>query len=229
MAPGRVTPPTGGLYVGNHARALTPARIRSFPMTIAFQFRAAAALAVALLPGALQAQDAQPARIRGTVEAVAADTLTVKTREGDTAEIELDDGWKVVGVTSASMDDIGPGSYLGIASLPGADGRQQALEVLIFPAEMKGAGEGQFPWDLQPDSMMTNASVSSVEKTDGNVLTMSYKGEESEIVVPENAPVVTFGPADTDDLAEGKSVFVPGKRAADGSLRPRRSWSRPAG
>lgn len=187
-------------------------------MTIVRPLRAAAILALALLPATVLAQNAPPTRIRGTVEAVAADSLTVKTREGKSTEIKLNDGWKLVGVTSASMDDIKAGSYLGIASLPGKDGRQQAIEVLIFPAAMKGTGEGQFPWDLQPDSTMTNASVSSVEKADGDVLTMSYKGEQSEITVPPGAPIVTFGPAAPTDLAAGKKVFVPAKVAADGTL-----------
>jgi hypothetical protein len=187
-------------------------------MTIAFARRLGAVLALALLPVAVQAQDAAPSRIRGTVEAVAADTLTVRTREGATAAITLDAGWKLVGVSSASMDDIAPGSYLGIASVPGVDGRERALEVLIFPEAMKGTGEGQFPWDLQPDSTMTNATVASVEKTEGNVLKMDFKGDESEIVVPEGAPIVTFGPAAVEDLAAGKTVFVPAKLAADGTL-----------
>jgi hypothetical protein len=187
-------------------------------MMTEFPFRPAAALALALFPAALLAQDAQPMRVRGTVEMVAPDVLTVMTREGETAEIILDDGWRLVGVTSASMDDIEAGSYLGIASRTGSDGRQHALEVLIFPEAMRGTGEGQFPWDLQPDSLMTNASVSSVAMADGNVLTMSYENEETEIVVPDGAPIVTFGPASPDDLVKGRTVFVPAKLAADRTL-----------
>ncbi len=187
-------------------------------MPLSFPTCAAAALALALLPGAVLAEDAVPNRIRGKVETVTPDTLTVATREGTTAAITLDRGWKLVGVTTAAMSDIKPGSYLGIASIPGASGHEEALEVLIFPDAMKGTGEGQFPWDLQPDSTMTNALVSSVATTAGNVLTMGTAGHETTIAVPDGTPIVTFGPAATTDLTPGKTVFVPGKRAADGTL-----------
>ena len=179
-----------------------------------------AALALSLLlPSVVLAQtDTEPTRIRGTVDSLEGSTLTVTTREGETAVIALDEGWNPVGVTTASLDDITEGSYVGVASAQMADGREGALEVLIFPEAMAGAGEGRFPWDLQPDSMMTNAAVASVGSVDGTVLTLTHGGEDTEIVVPPEAPIVTFGPATEADIAPGATVFVPGQKAADGTL-----------
>lgn len=60
-----------------------------------------------------------------------ASTLTVKTRESPTSALALKPGWKVIGVSAASVGDIKPGDFVGIASLPTAAGG--AIEVLIFP------------------------------------------------------------------------------------------------
>ena len=87
-----------------------------------------------------------------------------KVREGPDAALALESGWKVTGVTKASVEDIKPGDFVGIASLPTAAGGDGAVEVLVFPPAMKGTGEGSYPWDLKPKSTMTNATVSNAVK-----------------------------------------------------------------
>ena len=181
-----------------------------------------AVLALTLLPFGASAQDTQPARIRGTVENVTADTLTVKSRDGETVAIALAPDWGVTGVAAAELSDIKPGDYVGIASLPNTDGRDAALEVLIFPKAMAGTGEGSYPWDLQPESTMTNATVSSVEQVDGTTLKLTYKGEKKSIVVPPEAPIVTFAEAAKTDLVPGATVFVPAQADASGAVTTNR-------
>ncbi len=167
----------------------------------------------------LSAHAADQVRIRGTVESLNGSTLSVKTREGTEAKIMLKDGWKVSSVAKASLDDVKPGDFVGIASLPTADGGDGALEVLIFPAAMKGTGEGSYAWDLKPNSSMTNATVAdAVKSVNGRTVTVTYKGKEKKISIPDGTPVVTFAPAEVSDLKSGATVFVPSEKAADGSI-----------
>lgn len=165
--------------------------------------------------------DAQSARvrIRGTITSVEGSVLNVKTREGSMAAITLNSGLMVSTVVNASLDDIKPGDYVGVASVPKADGGDGALEVLVFPAAMKGTGEGSFAYDLKPNSTMTNATVSNaVKAVDGRELTLTYKGQEKKMAVPAGTPVVTIAPATPADLVAGAPVIINSDKAADGSL-----------
>lgn len=181
---------------------------------------------LALMTGAMMAaafgtvvQAADQIRVRGTVESLDGNTLSVKTREGTDAKILLKDGWKVSSVAKASIDDIKTGDFVGIASLPTAEGGDGALEVLIFPAAMKGTGEGSYAWDLQPNSSMTNATVANaVKAVDGQKVTVTYQGKEKTIAIPAGTPVVTFAPAVEADIKSGATVFVPSEKAADGTI-----------
>jgi len=116
--------------------------------------------------------------VRGTVVSLDGSTLTVKTREGPASALALRSGWKVTGVAKASVEDIKPGDFVGIASLPTAAGGDGAVEVLVFPAALKGTGEGSYPWDLKPKTTMTNATVTNaVKDVDGRTVTLSYHGD----------------------------------------------------
>jgi hypothetical protein len=179
--------------------------------------------AVAALTGVAavsSAQAAETVRVRGTIVSLEGSTLTVKTREGPTSAVALATGWKVTGVAKASVEDIKPGDFVGIASLPIADAGDGAIEVLIFPPAMKGTGEGSYPWDLKPKSTMTNATVTNaVKDVDGRTVTLSYSGgQEKKISISEGIPIVTFGAATADDLKPGATVFVPAQRGDDGGL-----------
>ena len=108
--------------------------------------------------------------------------MTVKTREGASTAIALATGVKVMAVAKASVEDIKPGDFVGIASLPKSKGGDGAVEVLIFPAAMKGTGEGSYGWDLKPNSTMTNATVAdAVKDVDGHTVTVSYHGQQKKI------------------------------------------------
>jgi hypothetical protein len=179
------------------------------------------ALAVALLAAAssASAQTAPTVRVRGVIEKAEPQTLTVKTREGPTAEIKLADNVGVLGVTKARLDDITVGKFVGAAAMPQPDGTLKAVEVLIFPEAARGTGEGHYPWDLLPESTMTNATVAeTVAGVSGPVLTLRYKDGEKKISVPPEAPIVTFSPADAALLKPGAAVFVPAQKGADGGL-----------
>jgi hypothetical protein len=165
-------------------------------------------------------QAAESVRVRGTVVGLDGSTLTVKTREGPNAMLMLKPGWKMAGVAKASVEDIKPGDFVGIASLPTASGGDGAIEVLVFPPALKGTGEGNYPWDLKPKSSMTNATVTNAVKgVDGRTLDLSYSGgKEKKIAIPDGVPIVTFGAATEADLKPGVTVFVPAQRGDDGAL-----------
>ena len=125
------------------------------PNSRIFTILAAGGLAALAALQAAQAQDGNRIRVRGAIESFSGDSLVVKTREGGDATITLKAGWKVGGIRKASVEDIKPGDFVGVASLPKGSGPDGAIEVLIFPASMKGTGEGNRPWDAQPNSQMT--------------------------------------------------------------------------
>ncbi|NKN00765.1 hypothetical protein [Rhizobium leguminosarum] len=175
----------------------------------------------AILPAPVHAEDqkAEQVHVRGNIVNYSGSVLKVKTREGETVDVTLADSWNLAGVANAAVTDIKPGDFVGIASLPRTGGGDGALEVLIFPPAMKGAGEGSYGWDLKPDSSMTNATVAdAVKGVDGRTVTVSYHGKEKKISIPDGTPVVTIAPATKDDLVPGAVVFIPAEKAASGAL-----------
>ena len=171
-----------------------------------------AALAACLLGVSAIAQTAPPTRIRGTIAAVEGQTMTVTTREGPKADITLTDPLAVAAVKRVDLASIAPNTYVGIATKTGANGELLALEVLVFPEAMRGAGEGHYAWDLEPGSMMTNGTVTGVvEATSGRELSLAFKGSSNKIMVPPGTPIVTFAPAERADLKAGAGVLVGGQ------------------
>ena len=185
---------------------------------------AAVGLASILAAPMAWSQDAPPVRVRGTIERTEGPVFVVKSRDGTELKIVLADNAVAVGVVKAALADIKPGSFVGIAAMPQSDGAQRALEVLIFPDAMRGRGEGHYPWDLQPKSTMTNASVEQVvTAVNGPTLMVKYKDGEKTIIVPSDAPVVTFAPGDKADLKPGTKIFIlAAKKLPDGTLQAAR-------
>jgi len=158
-----------------------------------------------------------PTRIRGTIAAVAPHMLTITSRDGSKVDVALTDPLTVVTLKRVPLASIADGAYLGVATRTGPNGVQEALEVLVFPEAMRGAGAGHYAWDLQPGSMMTNAPVTAVVKgKSGRDLTLTYKDGSVTIHVPLKAPVVTFAPASAADLKPGRKVFLAARKDADG-------------
>ena len=159
-------------------------------------------------------------RVRGTVESVDGNVLTVKTREGQDVKVKLPDSARVLGIEKASIDDIKQGSYIGVSAMPQTDGSQKALHVHIFLDAMRGVAEGFGPWDVKPNSTMTNATVDNmVTGTDGRNITVKYKDGEKKIIVPPDAPIVKYVPGNKDALKAGAKIFiVAAVKQPDGTL-----------
>jgi len=164
-----------------------------------------------------------PTRVRGAIEAVDGDTLTVKSRSGEDVKLHMTADVRVVGITKISLSDIKVGSFVGATTVPGPDGMPTALEVHLFPENMRGTGEGSRPFDLKPNSTMTNATVTeSVVGNDGHTLLVKYKDGEKKVLVTPETPVVTYVPADKSDLKPGAKVIAFMKQLPDGSFETNR-------
>lgn len=174
--------------------------------------------ATALLALSLPAMAQTVQRVRGTVKALEGNVLVVDTREGDVARITLAPNYTVAAVVPATLADAKPGAFIGTAAT-GPKDKLRAVEVLIFPEALKGSGEGHYPWDLMPESTMTNATIESeVTGSDGRELTVVAKGEKLRVMVPPGIPIVTFEPGTPAMLSPGAKVFIGAQKQADGTL-----------
>ena len=183
--------------------------------------------AIAMVAGstiyAIAQQPPTPTRVRGTVEAVDGDVLAVKSRGGEDVRLHMTGDINIVGISKISLSDIKVGSFIGTTTVPGPDGSQNAVEVHVFPEAMRGTGEGSRPYDLRPNSTMTNATVAdSVIGNDGHTLMVKYRGGEKKVVVPPETPVVTYVTAGKSDLKPGAKVIAFMKKLPDGSLETSR-------
>ena len=166
-----------------------------------------------------QAPANPPVRIRGTVERIDRTNLTVKANSGQSMNVKLADNFVVIGIAKASLADVASGKFIGTTTVGERDGALVALEVHIFPENMRGTGEGHYDWDLRPNSKMTNANVANVTSMGNDrVLTVQYKGGEKKVLVPERAAIVSFTPTDRSELKPGAKVFLNAQRQPDGSL-----------
>ena len=187
----------------------------SMPRTLA-----AALAAISVLASVAWAQQAPPTRIRGTIEAVDGAMLTIKTREGSDLKVRMTDNVAVFGVVKTLLSEIKQGSYIGVSAMPEPDGTQKAIAVHIFPEAQRGAAEGFRPWDLRPNSTMTNATVAqTVAGVDGQTIMVKYKDGEKKVVVPPDTPIVAFAPGDKAEIKPGAKIIIFGAtKKEDGTL-----------
>ncbi len=181
----------------------------------------AAAFGLALAPAPALAQNPPVASARATIEIVAADgaSLGVRTRAGEERTVRLGPKTRFVLVVPATLADVKPSSFIGVAAMPGENGEQKAMEVHIFPEAMRGTGEGFRPFDVAPGSTMTNGNIDArVDATTGPKLTVTYKGGQQTIVVDPKTPIVALEPGAQTDLKPGAAIIARGPKQEDGSI-----------
>jgi hypothetical protein len=186
----------------------------------AISLAAAGLVALMAVPAVAQTPPANPpVRVRGTVDKLDGQTLMVKSRDGSELTIALAPDYKVAYLVKRTLADIKPGDYVASAGVKAPDGKIYAVEVRIFPQALRGVGEGQYPWDQGPDSVMTNATVTgTAQATTGEVLTVSYKGKTSDYIVKPDCPVFGYAAGDASLLKPGAAVFVVAQKKPDGTL-----------
>jgi hypothetical protein len=167
------------------------------------------------------AQSPQTVRVRGTIEKVDGQTLTVKSRDGNTFSIKLADNPRVTAMVKAALADIKVGDFIGVTAMPQPDGSQKAIGLHIFMDAQRGVVPARFlPWDREPGSTMTNADVeSTVAAVNGQTMMVKYSDGEKKVIVPPNTPVVRFVPGNMSDLKPGAQIFiVAGQKMPDGTI-----------
>jgi hypothetical protein len=183
----------------------------------------AAAMVAASVLGAIAQQPPTPTRVRGTIEGVDGDLIMVKSRSGEDVKLHMTSDMKVVGIVKIALADIKLGSFIGTTTVPGPDGQQNAVEVHVFPEDMRGTGEGSRPYDLRPNSTMTNATVAQqVTGTDGQTLMIKYKDGEKKVTVGPDTPVVTYVRGEKADIKAGAKIIAFIKQLPDGSFETNR-------
>jgi hypothetical protein len=190
---------------------------------------AAFAIGAAIVTTAALAQAPDVVRVRGTIDSVDGQMLNVTSRDGAKLQVKLADNAVVLAVVKGTIADVKQGSFVGITAMPQPDGTQKAVEIHIFPEAMRGTGEGHRPWDLMPNSTMTNANVESeVASSDGKTLVLKYKDGEKTFSVPASTIIVSYLPAAMTDLKPGEKIFVAAaNKQPDGTLvAPRVTVSR---
>lgn len=108
-------------------------------------------------------------RVRGTLQTVGANALTVQSYDGKSVNVPIDAKTNVAWVVSSSLSTLKDGDFVGTATT-GPDDALRAVELVIFPEAMRGTGEGHYPWDVpgvvaaagggaNGSSAMTNGTV----------------------------------------------------------------------
>ena len=145
-----------------------------------------------------------PARVRGTITALDGDVLSVKSRDGRDLKLHLASNVGVSTAKAVTLEEL-KGKYVGVTAVE-RGGRMQALEVHAIPPQAK---PGHFPWDLQPDSTMTNANLDGLaQASGGNEITLNYQGGSKTVLVPPGTPIVTFLPGSRADLKPGETIWT---------------------
>jgi hypothetical protein len=165
-----------------------------------------ALLAVSLLMLASLSAQAQNMRVRGTITSLDGDVLSVKTREGKDVKVQLAPDAQVATTKKVSAGEFKPGSYVGVTSVKGADGRLVAKRVHALGPQVP---QMHGPWDGMPNSMMTNSSITAITKAgSGNELTLKNKDGEQKILVNAETEYYNFVPGTRADLKKGETIFT---------------------
>ena len=185
------------------------------------KFIAAIVIGFLAVPTALAQAPSEGTRVRvaGTVAKLDGNKLVVDTKGGQPVTVVLADNAAVFGVEKRNIADIKPGDFLASGGVKGTDGKIHAVEVRIFPETLRGTGEGQRPWEVKPDGVMTNATVGTVTQSpEGGVVHVKYKGGESEYTIGPEVPVLAYVAGDRSLLKLGAEVLTIAEKTPDGTL-----------
>jgi hypothetical protein len=192
-------------------------------MNILLRFGIVSAL-ITFAAGGAWAQQPQTMRVAGTVESFDGGVLAVNSAKLGEVKVSLTTDVAVFGVSKAAIADVKPGAFIGVGAMPQPDGSQRAIQVTIFAESQRGFGEGHRPWDAQPNSTMTNATVAeTVASVDGQVVIVRYKDGEKRIVIPPDASILAYAAGDKSELKPGAHIaIVRATKTPDGSLEANR-------
>jgi hypothetical protein len=172
--------------------------------------------------------------MRGQVKSVGHNSIAIRTKSG-VVSLEIMRPLTTYRQVPSTLNQITSSSYIGVASVREPDGTEVAKQIKIFPAQLRGAGEGSFLLGATPGasthSRMTNGSVSQTlamrrsrmtngeaqVQGGGTILKVQYQGGERTIVVPHNVPVTKVAPGKVT-LAAGDTVYAVTAKQPNGAL-----------
>jgi hypothetical protein len=163
----------------------------------------------------------QLGRIRGQIEKVDGATVALKTRDGAMVNVTLANDVRVSALVKATLADIKPDSFIGIAGVPRPDGSIEAYSIHMFLPAQRGVVPDRYgPWDGRANSTMTNAYVADmVTGKDGDVLTVKYKDGEKKVIVTPQTAIAAAAPGSKDELKAGAQIIIFGwDKQPDGSV-----------
>lgn len=162
----------------------------------------------------------QTLRVTGVVESFDGRVLAIRSDKLSEVKVSLAANATVFGVAEAKLADVKPGSYIGVGAMPQPDGSQRAIQVTILAESQRGLSEGHRPWDVRPNSTMTNGTVDqTVASVDGQVVMVRYKDGEKKIVVPPDAIIRAYVVGDKSELKPGARItIVRARKKSDGAL-----------
>lgn len=175
-------------------------------------------LAVIPVISPVQAQTGNGFVVSGTVEMINTTSIAVMNDENRTVEtFMLAPDMLVLQNKTATLTDIKPDDFVASAAVKGVDGKLHSTELRIFPAAMRGVGEGQRPMNDARDQTMTNATVTGTAIVNGsNSIKVKFKGGESELMLDPGVPITRIDVADEGLLKSGAKVRVQGVRGPAG-------------
>jgi hypothetical protein len=176
-----------------------------------------------------------PIMLRGTVVSVSANQLVLKSDTG-TVTVAVTQPFRLYVRAPSDLSHVKQSSFIGVTTVKQPDGSERATEIHVFPAELRGVGEGSrmmAPVSGAANRMtngnvaasrMTNGTASqsrmsngNVSSTNGSSLVVQYAGGSQNVTVPPNTPVTELKLAPRG-LAAGDQVAVLAKKAPDGSV-----------
>ncbi len=191
-------------------------------------------------------------RLRGTIEATEAGGFTLKTLDGASEHVALAPDAKVSWVVPARLDQIRDGVFIGTATkgeppvalevvlfpeamrgtgeghydwdmIPDRTAGGSRVRSAMTNGTVTAAAPATAPDAPRVKSAMTNGTVTATGGGAERTLTVHYgQGQSIQILVPPQAPVVTFEPADAAALSTGAKAFVVAARGDDGTITARR-------
>ncbi len=160
----------------------------------------------------------EPAHIRGQITKVEASAIIMKTSDGETLRLGIQDNLTVISLTKEKFTKVDFGTYVGSIAVrlneyspivrDSLSWLHQGFELRIISEELRGIAVGHKKWDLTPETIIAHGWVDDIE---GRVLSIKYgptEEEETDVDVGRDVPVLRMSLGDMSLIKEGAYVFV---------------------
>jgi hypothetical protein len=190
-----------------------------------------AVILVLALGAPAQSQDAGLAHIRGQITSVQfssqASSVEVKTADGNTVRLVLQDDATLISLAKASFTDVDFGTYVGAVAVrmheyspivrDSAVWLHKGFELRIIDEELRGIALGEKKWDRPPGSIITHGWVDDLEVRVLSIKWGPTDYDETDVEIPRDAPVHRMSLGDKSLLRQGAHLFAGAKKETDTS------------